>query len=251
MDAAPTTPTGATGASGPTGPTGPALSTMPASATRSMLSAMPVPPAGPAELARLALVFQRRLDRLPEGIDDGWTALKALRPAIDQVPDGPARRRLMLTLYRRWCGPLPDLRLLATPGGRLALQGRLGLLSRLCAVALAGRPGVLRCCVEIRARQALEGALGPAMASLRESARQGAVVPAHVAAWSPIQWACVGYADLALAGAWPHRGLRRLVRLALPARWPVPDGRHQVPVRHACALEGLARLDALFAKEPT
>ncbi len=77
------------------------------------------------------------------------------------------------------------------------------------------------------------------------------VVPAQVAAWSPIQWACVGYADLALAGAWPHRGLRRLVRLALPARWPVPNGRHQVPVRHACALEGLTRLDALFAKEPT
>ena len=75
--------------------------------------------------------------------------------------------------------------------------------------------------------------------------------PAQVAAWSPIQWACVGYADLALAGAWPHRGLRRLVRLALPARWPVPDGRHQAPVRHACALEGLTRLDALFAKEPT
>lgn len=244
MDAALTTPSHIV-------PAAPTTVDRPARAAPPGSPVLPVSPVDPGELARLALVFQRRLDRLPDDIDDGWAALNALRPALDQMPDGPSRRRLMLTLYRRWCGPLPDPRLLATPGGRLALHGRLGLLSRLCAVALAGRPGVLRCCVEIRARRALEGALGPAMAALRESARQGAVVPAQVAAWSPIQWACVGYADLALAGAWPHRGLRRLVRLALPARWPVPDGRHQVPVRHACALEGLARLDALFAKEPT
>ncbi len=224
---------------------------MPAAASAAMSAGAAQALPGADDLARLALAFQRRLDQLPEAMDDGWPALAALRPALDQLPEGAARRRLMLTLYRRWCGPLPDLRLLATPGGRLALQGRLGLLSRLCAVALAGRPGVLRCCVEIRARQALEGALGPAMSALREASRQGAVVPAHVAAWSPIQWACIGYADLALAGAWPHRGLRRLVRLALPARWPVPEGRHQVPARHVSALEELVRLEALFAKEPT
>ena len=52
---------------------------------------LPVSPVDPGELARLALVFQRRLDRLPDDIDDGWAALNALRPALD-LSGLPARR---------------------------------------------------------------------------------------------------------------------------------------------------------------
>lgn len=202
-----------------------------------------------ASLARLAWVFQHRLDRLPDEADASWQALADMQPLFEQLPEGASRRRATLSLFRRWCGPLPCLQTLATPAGRLALQGRLQLLSRLCAVALLSRPGVLRCCVERRARQALEGALGPAIDALRESSHEGPAVPGHVAAWVPIQWACVGYADLSRISAWQHRSLRRLTRLALPAQWPVPTSTREIPPLHVPTHEALRRMETLFERE--
>jgi hypothetical protein len=203
----------------------------------------------PAGLARLALAFHLRISQLPEGSDASWQALAGLRPVFEQVPEGPLRRRAMLSLFRRWCGPLPGLEALATPAGRLALLDRLQLLSRLCTLALLSRPGVLRCCVERRTRQSLEAALGPAIAALRESSHEGPAVPGPVAAWVPIQWACVGHADLSRSGAWPHRSLRRLARLALPAQWPVPLGRRGLPPLHVPTKEALRRMETLFDGE--
>lgn len=202
-----------------------------------------------AGLARLALAFQHRIDRLPEAADASWQAISDMQPVLVELSDGAARRRLMLRLFRSWCGPLPGLQDLATPAGRLALQGRLAMLSRLCAVALVSRPGVIRCCIERRARQALEGALGPAIEWLRESAHDGPAVPAHVAAWVPIQWACVGYADLSRIDAWPHRSLRRLARLALPVKWPVPTSAQAMPPLHVSTREALQRMETFFEKE--
>lgn len=197
-------------------------------------------------MAQLALAFQRRLEHLPEGADPSWSAWAAVRPTLAQLTPGAARRRVMVSLFSRHCGPLPEVQALATPGGRLALLDRLPLLSRLCALALLSRPGVMRCCVERRTRQSIEAALGPAIGALRASAHEGPVVPAHVAAWMPIQWACVGYADLCRVGAWPHRGLRRLVRLALPVQWPVPQSRRDVPIPHVPTHEALKHLHRLF-----
>ncbi|MDR7149958.1 hypothetical protein J2W49_001913 [Hydrogenophaga palleronii] len=200
----------------------------------------------PWHMAQLALAFERRLQHLPEGADPSWPAWAAVRPTLARLTPGAARRRVMASLFSRHCGPLPDVRALATPAGRLALLDRLSLLSRLCALALLSRPGVMRCCVERRTRQSIEAALGPAMGALRASAHEGSVVPAHVAAWMPIQWACVGYADVCRAGAWPHLGLRRLVRLALPARWPVPLSGRDVPITHVPTHEALRQVHALF-----
>lgn len=200
-------------------------------------------------LAGLALAFQRRVEQLPDGADASWPALAGLRPVFEQMEEGSLRRRALLSLFRQRCGPLPGLQALDTPAGRLALTGRLQLLSRLSALALLSRPGVLRCCVERRSRQSLEAALGPAIGALREAWHEGPAVPGYVAAWVPIQWACVGYADLTRIGAWPHRSLRRLVRMALPAQWPLPAGTRAMPPVHLPTDEALRRVESLFEGE--
>jgi hypothetical protein len=203
----------------------------------------------PVQLAQLALAFQHRLDHLPDSTDPSWTAWVAMRSALEPLAPSAARRRAMASLFSRRCGPLPDLPTLATPGGRLALLDRHSLLSRLCTLALLSRPGVMRCCIERRTRQAIESALGPALRALRAAANDGPVVPASVAAWMPIQWACVGYADLERAGVWSHRSLRRMVRLALPARWPVLLS--AVPSPHVPTPDALRRLHVLYEGAPS
>jgi hypothetical protein len=202
-----------------------------------------------ASLAGLALAFERRLEVLPAAIDASWQTLAELRSLAAGLPEGPARRRVTLRLFRRWCGPLPALTDLAAPAGRIALHERVPLLGRLCALALLSRPGVIRCCVERNARQALEHGLGATFGLLREQAHGGPPVPAYAAGWTPMQWACTGYADLVRARAWPHRSLRRLARLALPADWPIPTGGAAMPAVHVPTQTALTRLDALFAGE--
>jgi len=202
-----------------------------------------------ASLAGLALSFERRLDALPETIDASWQATSDLRSLVKGMPAGPARRRVTLQLFRRWCGPLPALADLAAPGGRLALHARMPLLGRLCALALLSRPGVIRCCVERDVRQALEQGLGEAFGLLRELSDGGPPVSSYAASWAPMQWACAGYADLVRERAWPHRSLRRLARLALPAEWPIPTSGPAVPAVHVPTHAALARLEALFPGE--
>lgn len=204
-----------------------------------------------ASLAGLALSFERRLDALPEAIDASWRETAELRSLVKGMPAGPARRRLTLQLFRRWCGPLPALADLAAPGGRLALHARMPLLGRLCALALLSRPGVIRCCVERDARQALEQGLGATFELLRQLADGGPPVSGYAASWTPMQWACAGYADLVRVRAWPHRSLRRLARLALPAEWPIPTGGPAMPAVHVPTPAALARVEALFPGETT
>lgn len=201
----------------------------------------------PIHLAQLALAFQHRLDHLPDSTDPSWTAWTAMQSVLEPLAPSAARRRVMASLFSRRCGPLPNLHTLATPGGRLALLDRHSLLSRLCTLALLSRPGVMRCCIERGTRQAIESALGSVLGALRAVAHEGPVVPAPVAAWMPIQWACVGYADLWHAGVWSHRSLRRMVRLALPARWPVPLS--AVPSPHVSTQDALRRLNELYEGE--
>jgi hypothetical protein len=176
----------------------------------------------PAVLATLALAFEQRVDRLPDSLDPSWRGSSALCSLADVLPPGGPRRATMLRVFRGWCGPLPALTDLAPAAGRLALLERIALLGHLCVLAVMARPGALRCCVEKRPRQALQQALGPVFDTLRDVSQSGGALPAHAAAWTPMQWACVGYLDLVRARLWPHRSVRRLVRLALPKAWPVP-----------------------------
>ena len=200
-----------------------------------------------AALAALARAFAERLDRLPEDLDASWHEASRTASLVAGLPPGEARRRVMLRLFERWCGPLPALPALATPAGRLGLLERGPLLTRLCALALLGRPGALRCCVERRTRQALQQALGPVFEALNDASQGGVPVAPAVAQWSPLEWACAGYADLAQARAWPQRSLRRLARLALPTKWPIPRGAAALPPVQLSAPLALRRLDSLFA----
>jgi len=210
--------------------------------------AAPGPERDPALLAALARAFAQRLDRLPDTLDASWHEASRTATMVAGLPPGAARQRVMLRLFERWCGPLPALADLATPAGRLGLLERGPLLSRLCALALLARPGVLRCCVERNTRQALQRALGPVFDALNQASQGGVPVPPALAQWSPIEWACAGYTDLSQARAWPQRSLRRLARLALPAQWPLPRGAAALPPVQLSAPLALRRLDTLFAE---
>ena len=201
------------------------------------------------DLARLAGELQARIEALPDHVDPSWL-----------TPPGPAgsaagasaavpreiRGAVSQGWFLRLGDPLPPLDLLEDSGARLALMDRSSLLARLCALALMGRPGVLRCCVQRNARLALQQSLGPAFAVLR--ARDGGpAVPPEVAGWPPIAWSWVGYRELARAGTWPDRGLRRMVRLALPASRADAPRPRMVPRASTAARDRLRALETLFA----
>jgi len=199
----------------------------------------------PAALAALAQAFAQRVERLPEGLDASWQEASRTATLAAGLPQGAARSRVMLRLFERWCGPLPALSALATPVGRLALLERGPLLTRLCALALLARPGAVRCCVERQARQGLQQTLGPVFDALCAVSQGGAPVAPAAAQWTPLHWACTGYADL--ARAWPQRSLRRLARLALPTQWPVARNVAGLPPAQLSAPLAMRRLEALFA----
>lgn len=208
-------------------------------------------PTSAQALAKFALQLQHRLDSLPDNLDKSWHAAIGLAAwGSMPLPPGETRRRVLTHLFQQWCGPLPPLPSLATPAGRLALLARSRLLPRLCGLALLCRPGVLRCCVERRARQSLARALGPAFIPLLDLSSSGAPVSAEAASWTPRRWAWVGYTDLARAGAWPSLSLRRLVRLSLPAAHSAPGhARLRAPPAVMSVQRGLAGLEALFTGE--
>jgi Bacterial type III secretion protein (HrpB4) len=174
-----------------------------------------------AQALACAFRFQERLDEWPAHIDPSWREGRIARHLMVFAEMSElARRRAALVVYQRWCGPLPQPGALVLCGGALGLCGRDELLARLCSLALALRPGVLRCCVDGRVREMFRRALGESFELLRAQVQGGRPVPARVARLEPLTWACVGYRDAVRAGLLPARGLRRLVRLALPRYWP-------------------------------
>ena len=106
-------------------------------------------PGTAAQLAKLAGELQTRLERLHRDVDPSWHAPLGLagEPGRWQACEDTevARRRLAAGLLDRCCGPRPPLTALVDAAGRLALMERRQLLARLAALALLGRPGVMRC----------------------------------------------------------------------------------------------------------
>lgn len=202
-------------------------------------------------LANLADRFEQRVATLIENIDESWglTGADAANgiETSGKLGNMAARKRPLSRLYLRCCGSWPTLLDLLGPASGLSLLERKPLHARLCALALLSRPGAVRSCVERGVREALANALGPAYSRLRESSVVGgAPLPAAATAWSPLEWACVGYADLVHVDAWSHQGLRQMVRLSLPQHWTIDRSRRHHPRSQVPATEALERLESLF-----
>lgn len=170
-----------------------------------------------AELAEGALAFEAKLRALPGDLHADWQR-DADSPwaLLLQLPEGPARERAAAGLFAAHCGPLPALPRLLDAAGAWVLQDRPTLTRLFCALAIARRPGVLRCCIEKSARLALRAALGEWFGRLAALAPSGRGVPAQVAHWSPMHWACIGYWDWATLLQPDDGPLRRMARLSLP-----------------------------------
>jgi Bacterial type III secretion protein (HrpB4) len=207
--------------------------------------------AGVAALADASQALARRLDDLRGGLDPHWRM--RLQPGLEFVCGIGARRvspRVCLAAFVSLCGPLPALPALATPAGRWSLLPCAALQARLCALALALRPGVLRACVRREARKALAHAIGPAFAPLQCAPAHGAALPAGDAARSPQDWAWTGFRDVARCGLWPARSVRRRVVLALPPRAKRAPVAASVCVSPPALLQTMARVDAWFDESP-
>ena len=172
----------------------------------------------PDRLATWAQALGARLEGLHHDLDaewrdeimPAWAFADALTPAW--------ARRVMPRLWAARLGGLPGLARMADPLARLCLLPRTEVLSRLCTLAIASRPGVLRCCIDREARAQMRAALAESFEPLMEISRRGKPVDSTVAGWSPVVWACIGWADWCAALSPADAAVRELVRLSLPRR---------------------------------
>lgn len=202
----------------------------------------------PRELAAVARAFEARLGRLDASVDPQWRHhFESVYGALPATITAPASQRGQLAVFEALCGAVPDVETLGTPVGRWSLLPRDELLPRLCGLALARRPGILRSCVRRSARLALADMLGNAYEPLRELPFTGPNVSGQIAERPPLDWAIVGYQDLTSRRLWPGRSMRRLARFALPRITP----RHVLPretqTRLPDILDTVARVEPWFA----
>jgi hypothetical protein len=167
--------------------------------------------------AQAASAFEAKLGRLPEDVAPERLRQPATPWAwLARLDNAQARRRAVLRLYPRFVAPWPTLQRLAGRHARLALLDRSRLLRQWCQLALAGRPGVLRCCVAREARRALRETLDGAFEPLMSVSGRGRAVPDPCNTWSPLHWACAGYLDWCALLAPEDAPLRELALLSLP-----------------------------------
>lgn len=170
------------------------------------------------QLAGWALALTQRLEQLHEDHDAEWRdELHSTCVLAGALPPAQARR-LAPRLWADRLGALPRLERMADPLARLCLLPRAEVLNRLCTLSIARRPGVLRCCIDREARARLRTALGDSLTPLTAISRHGKAVDEAVAAWSPLVWACIGWADWTAVLPPTDGAVRELVRLAMPRR---------------------------------
>ena len=171
----------------------------------------------PDALASFALSLQHKLLHLPQHLDGSWKSLFDARwPFLGELAAHPGCQRLQADLFVAQGGGVPGGNDLAAPHVQLALLARPRVVRSLAVLALAGRPGVLRCAVEREARRALREWLDAAYEPLLAHSARGRPVSHQVLGWTETHWACLGYHDWA-ALLRPQDSLwRRMVRVSLP-----------------------------------
>jgi Bacterial type III secretion protein (HrpB4) len=186
----------------------------------------------PEQLAGLALAIGQKLARL--GVDTDADQLRQLwatppwavftscgvsQAALNDAGNANMAifRKLQMDLLIKHMGGLPALTVFLQPTAQLALQPREHIQRQLCVLALAQRPGVLRCCINKTVRQALQRVVGSAWTALSALSRHGQPVSEARACASAAHWSCVGFQDWSSSLAPDYPALHRLVALSLPA----------------------------------
>lgn len=201
-------------------------------------------------LAHWAQAFEDKLCHLADDLDTDWQAPLLSPWAFMQAMPTDRANALWPRLWRGRLaeeGCWPTLDHFDDPWPRLSLLARPDLLHRLCVLALARRPGVLRCCIDRSVRVPLQRALADAFPLLSAFSQQGRPVDAVQAGWSPVEWACVGFVDWADMLGSDARMVKSLVRWSLPRRMldlrceagPVPAERSAEAARQALVQAGL------------
>jgi len=198
------------------------------------------------QFAQTAAAFAAKLDRLPDDMDP--TRLRQTRAPWSRVAalTSPlARRRALANLFTQHVAPLPPLARMRERAPRLALLDRSTLLRRWCVLAVASRPGVLRCCIDREARGNLQAQLGPAFDALASAGANGRAMSHRASSWTPLHWSCVGHLDWSTLLQPEDAPLRRMARLSLPpGLLGVAQAMREVPAESS-AVQALGLIDAL------
>jgi Bacterial type III secretion protein (HrpB4) len=126
------------------------------------------------------------------------------------------RGNAILKILISHCGGMPLLTEFNPSSARLALLPRAEIHVQLCALAIARRPGVLRCCVDKQARQSLQASLGSRLSALKVLSLSSQQVSPESANWRPMRWVCIGYRDWCETIAPRTPTIHRMVALSLP-----------------------------------
>ena len=203
------------------------------------------------ELAQHALALQAKLARLCDDLDPVRAALPGSRWAlVAQVHEPLARAHMVARVFADELSPWPELIRLSERAPRVALLDRHAMVRSLALLALAGRPGALRCCIDRVARDGLRELLGHAFEPLSMRLERGRAAPAGVAAWTPLHWASLGYIDWTSLMQPGDRPLQRLVQLSLPQGLLGMRAKHAAFAAEMPAPRALALIDELGLEWP-
>lgn len=151
-------------------------------------------------LAELAQSVEYKLRFFDTDLDpDRAKALRQAWPFIASLSNpataSACERTAWLKITVQQCGGIPSLMEFTHAAAKIALLSRAEIHTQLCTLAVARRPGVIRCCIDKETRLALRSALGPAFIALNALARSSKPVSPLVMHWSALRWACIGYRD--------------------------------------------------------
>ena len=171
--------------------------------------------------AALARAVERKLQRLHTDLDpDRAKVFRLTWPFFPSFEDtktiSSQSSNLISKVLISRCGGLPQLTEFNPSAARLALLSRAEIHAQLCILAIARRPGVLRCIVDKQTRQSMQAALGSALFALNALGRSSQRVVSVSANWQALRWVCIGFRDWQEAIAPQTPTIHQMIALSLP-----------------------------------